>query len=106
MKKINLQESLPVASLVASRARLVKPERMTMQDFYDLLFTEGLAAMEAFGGRMKLQNFQQKIASVNCSLKVRTDVLATCPKSITVAQWASHLMSLALDLRKGKRDAS
>lgn len=100
MAKNQQVETVPVAGYVWGRMRLTCPAGMRQQDYAGILIEDGLRLYK-LNPRMKLKSFRTSITMMKVTKELRASCEATQPdRAENLAQWASHLLTLALDNRE------
>lgn len=95
-RNVNLQEQIPLASVVYGRAKLTKPNGTTLTLWVEQLVGEGVKLMKQ-QPKMKVQNFSMGVTPVNVSLSTRMACLESMPERANGFMcWCSHLVSIAL----------
>jgi len=100
-KPINLKEEIPLAQFVFSRARIMKPQGVTLIAWIESLVTEGV---EIWKSGVKIMDFTQQVRGANVSLDVRNKCIELQPSGASLMQWCSTLVSLGLDAKTKKRN--
>lgn len=95
-------EFVPVAGFVHGRMKLTCPAGMRLQDYAGELLRLGWK-LHQVNPRQRLREFRTSVTPVKVSIGVRNLCIETKPdRAENMAQWCSHLMSLALDHQKVK----
>jgi len=102
-KPINLKEEIPLAQFVFSRARIMKPQGMTLIAWIESLVTEGIEIWKS-GKLIKIMDFTQQVRGTHVSLEIRNKCIESVPNGASLMQWCSTLVSLALDAKTKKRN--
>ena len=98
--KVIRSGDLPIAGFVAGRMKLTCPAGTKQIYYTDDLIKQGLAIYKT-QPNMKLRVFKTSVASIKASKETVDLCNESMPKRAeSLAQWASHLMSIALDHAK------
>lgn len=100
-KPVKLNEEIPLAQFVYSRARFVKPQGVTLLIWVESLVVEGF---DIWKNDRKIMNFTQAVRGAHVSLDIRNKCIESQPDDASLMQWCSTLVSLALDARTKGRE--
>jgi len=96
----NLQEYLPISSLVLGRVKLVKPRNVTVKEFTETLVNEGINHITS-SKKLKISKYAHEVRQVDVTLQVRERIITTMPSAAdTLMQWMSFVIETALDQRR------